>query len=174
MKMNRPHLVPLSRQALAILQKLEPMTGCGRYLFPSVRSEKRPMSENTVNGALRRLGYTVDEMTGHGFRSMAAVRLNEMGKWSPDAIERQLAHQEPNAVRRAYTSQAEYLDERRRMMQSWADYLDVLMNGAEIVQLSKKSTLSAPSQSPTRTVRGAQALAAPSRDDAFRRAQRKG
>ena len=91
------------------------------------------MSENTVNAALRRLGYGTDEMTGHGFRSMAATRLNEMGKWNPDAIERQLAHQEENAVRRAYTSQAEYLDERRTMMQAWADYLDTLKNGAEIV-----------------------------------------
>ncbi len=94
------------------------------------------MSENTVNAALRRRGYATDEMTGHGFRSMAATRLNEMGKWNPDAIERQLAHQEENTVRRAYTSQAEYLDERRAMMQAWADYLDTLRRGAEIVSFS--------------------------------------
>lgn len=135
MKMRRPHLVPLAWQAIAILQELRTLTGAGRYLFPSLRSVNRPMSENTVNAALRRLGYGTDEMTGHGFRSMAATRLNEMGKWNPDAIERQLAHQEENAVRRAYTSQAEYLDERRTMMQAWADYLDTLKNGADIISL---------------------------------------
>lgn len=135
MKMRRPHLVPLSRQALAVVRALQPLTGAGRYLFPSLRSTVRPMSENTVNAALRRLGYSADEMTGHGFRSMAATRLNEMGKWNPDAIERQLAHQEENAVRSAYTSQAEYLDERRAMMQAWADYLDTLRTGAEVIPL---------------------------------------
>jgi integrase len=84
------------------------------------------MSENTLNAALRRLGYTKDEATAHGFRSMAAVRLNEMGRWNPDAIERQLAHQENNSVRRAYTHAAEYWKERCEMMQVWADYLDQL------------------------------------------------
>lgn len=131
MKMGRPHLVPLAAQALAILQDLHALTGRGGFLFPSLRSPLRPMSENTLNAALRRLGYSKDEMTAHGFRSMATVRLNEMGMWNPDAIERQLAHQEQNAVRRAYNSQAEYLEERRRMMQYWADYLDQLRQGAE-------------------------------------------
>jgi len=92
------------------------------------------MSENTVNAALRRLGYTKDEMTGHGFRAMASSRLNEMG-WTPDAIERQLAHAESNKVRAAYAHGAEYLDERRRMMQAWADYLDALKAGGKVVAL---------------------------------------
>lgn len=135
MKMRRPHLVPLARQTVAVIEELRPMTGTGRFLFPSLRSKNRPMSENTVNAALRRLGYAKDEMTGHGFRSMAATRLNEMGKWNPDAIERQLAHQEENAVRRAYTSQAEYIDERKAMMQDWADYLNMVKHGAEVIRL---------------------------------------
>jgi integrase len=126
MKMRQPHRVPLSRQAVAILSGLREITGGGRLLFPSVRSNSRPMSENTLNGALRRLGYTSEEMSTHGFRSMAATRLNETGHWNPDAIERQLAHQEKNAVRRAYTSKAEYWPERVSMMQFWADYLDDL------------------------------------------------
>jgi integrase len=125
--------VPLSRQALAILRDLHPLTGGGRYLFPSVRSIARPMSENTLNAALRRLGYSKDEATTHGFRSTAAVRLNEMGRWSSDAIERQLAHQEANAVRRAYTHAAEFWVERREMMQVWADQLDQWREGAKIV-----------------------------------------
>jgi integrase len=133
MKMGLPHRVPLSRQALAVLLALHPITGGGRYLFPSVRSVARPMSENTLNAALRRLGYSKDEATTHGFRSTAAVRLNEMGRWNADAIERQLAHQEANAVRRAYTHAAEYWDERREMMQAWADQLDQWRNGAKIV-----------------------------------------
>ena len=95
-KMRRHHRVPLSRQAIDILLDLQPMTGEARFLFPSLRTSQRPMSENTLNGALRRLGYSKDEVTTHGFRATAAVRLNEMGRWNPDAIERQLAHQEAN------------------------------------------------------------------------------
>jgi integrase len=133
MKMGLPHRVPLSRQALAVLRDLHPITGGGRYLFPSVRSVARPMSENTLNAALRRLGYSKDEATTHGFRSTAAVRLNEMGRWNPDAIERQLAHQEANAVRRAYTHAAEFWAERCEMMQVWADQLDQWREGANIV-----------------------------------------
>lgn len=125
MKMKAPHLVPLSTQAESVLRELHPLTGSGRYVFPGLRTSSRPMSENTVNAALRRLGYSGEEMTGHGFRSMAATRLNEMG-WNADAIERQLAHAESNKVREAYTHAAQYLDERRRMMQAWADYLDGL------------------------------------------------
>lgn len=136
MKMKAAHLVPLSKQALAILRDLQGLTGAGHYLFPSIRSATRPMSENTVNGALRRLGYTSDEMTGHGFRSMAATRLNEMG-WNPDAIERQLAHAESNKVREAYTHAAQYLDERKRMMQGWADYLDALRAGGAVVPFER-------------------------------------
>jgi integrase len=125
MKMKAAHLVPLSTQAVDVLRELHPLTGFGRYVFPGLRTASRPMSENTVNAALRRLGYSGEEMTGHGFRSMAATRLNEMG-WNADAIERQLAHAESNKVREAYTHAAQYLDERKRMMQAWADCLDDL------------------------------------------------
>jgi len=133
MKMREQHIVPLSRQAVAILRELHPLTGAGKYVFPSVRTSARPMSENTVNAALRRLGYAKDEMTGHGFRSMASTLLNEMG-WNRDAIERQLAHGERNAVRASYNF-AEYLPERRRMMQAWADYLDKLKAGAKVTPM---------------------------------------
>jgi len=126
MKMRRPHRVPLAKQSIAILEELSPLTGMGPFLLPSVSNFHKPMSENTLTGALRRLGYKGDEMTAHGFRSTAATRLNEMGKWSVDAIERQLAHQDTNEVRRAYTHAAEYWDERVKMMQAWADYLDEL------------------------------------------------
>ena len=112
MKMRRPHRVPLARQSLTILRELQEITGGGRWLFPSVRSIARPISENTLNAALRRLGYGSEEMCTHGFRGAAATRLNEMGRWNADAIERQLAHQEANAVRRAYTHSAEYWPER--------------------------------------------------------------
>jgi len=124
MKVKNPHIVPLSLQAVQILRELHPTTGPNGYLFPSIRTFARPISENTVNSALRRMGYTKDEMTGHGFRSMASTLLNEQG-WKPDAIERQLAHCEENDVRAAY-NYAEYLPERRKMMQAWADYLDAL------------------------------------------------
>ncbi len=124
MKMKRDHIVPLSDQAIQILEEIKPLTGNGRYVFPSVLTTGRPMSDNTINSALRRLGYSKDEMTGHGFRSMASTVLNEHS-WTPDAIERQLAHVEGNSVRAAY-NYAEHLEERRRMMQWWADYLDEL------------------------------------------------
>ena len=135
MKMRRPHRVPLSAQALVIVRNLQSLSGKGRYLFPSIRTVLRPISENTLNAALRRLGYGTSEVTPHGFRSMASVRLNEMGRWNPDAIERQLAHQESNDVRHAYTHAAEFWTERVRMMQAWADYLDKLRQGGEIVPL---------------------------------------
>jgi integrase len=137
MKMRRPHRVPLSRQSLAILLELREITGDGRWLFPSVRTVMRPISENTLNAALRRLGYGSDEMTAHGFRAMAATRLNEMGRWNADAIERQLAHQEANAVRRAYTHSAEYWPERIAMMQAWANDLDELRENGKVVSLAK-------------------------------------
>ena len=124
MKKGRVHIVPLSNQAISIIQELQLLTGNGKYLFPSMRTPSRPMSENTVNAALRRLGYTKEEMTGHGFRSMASTLLNEQG-YNHDAIERQLAHVEGNTVRAAY-NYAEYLPERKKMMQEWADYLDGL------------------------------------------------
>jgi integrase len=128
MKMREPHLVPLSAQAIRILRELHALTGGGKYLFPSVRNRDRPMSENTMNAALRRLGYGNDEMTSHGFRSMASTLLNEQG-WNRDAIERQLAHAERDNVRSAYNF-AEYLPVRRKMMQAWADYLGQLKLGA--------------------------------------------
>ena len=127
MKMRRAHKVPLSRQSLAILREVQEITGACEYVFPGFQSLKRPMSENALNGALRRLGYSGEEMTSHGFRAMASTLLNEMGKWHPDAIERQLAHVEGDNVRRAY-ARGEYWDERVRMMQEWSDYLDSLRN----------------------------------------------
>ena len=137
MKMRRPHRVPLSRQALAILKDMQTVTGEFRWVFPSVRSVMRPISENTLNAALRRLGYGTDAMSAHGFRAMASTRLNEMGRWNPDAIERQLAHQERNEVRRAYTHGAEYWFERVAMMQAWAGYLDELRESGKVVHLAK-------------------------------------
>lgn len=127
MKSRQVHIIPLSSLAVAILKELQPLTGRGQYLFPSLRSHSRAMSENTINAALRRLGYTSEQMTGHGFRSTASTLLNEQG-WNRDAIERQLAHGERDAVRGAY-NRAEHLDERRKMMQAWSDYLDVLRSG---------------------------------------------
>jgi integrase len=132
-KMRRLHKVPLSSQVLAILGKLEAITGDGKLLFPSILCEDRPMSDNTMNAALRRLGYDRSQMTAHGFRAMAATLLNESGKWHPDAIERQLGHVESNGVRRAY-ARGEHWDERVLMMQFWSDYLDQLHNGAKVVK----------------------------------------
>jgi integrase len=126
MKVRQAHLVPLSHQAIEVLRELRPLTGNGRYVFPSARTTARPMSENAVTAALRRMGYEQGTMTGHGFRTTASTLLNEMG-WSADAVERQLAHAERDEVRGAY-NRAEYLSERRRMMQAWADYLDGLTN----------------------------------------------
>jgi integrase len=138
MKMKTTHIVPLSRQAVQILKELHPLTGSGKYLFPSVRTNDRPMSENTVNGALRRLGYSKEEITGHGFRGMASTSLHEQG-WQSDIIERQLAHGERNPVKAAY-NHAEYLPERRRMMQAWANFLDELMVGGQIIPLKSASS----------------------------------
>lgn len=135
MKMRAPHIVPLSTQAIAVLRELHALTGAGRYVFPGARSNGRPMSENTVNAALRRLNYGSDEMTGHGFRSMASTLLNEAG-WNRDAIERQLAHAERDEIRGAY-NYAEYLPERRRMMQAWADFLSSLEAGADVIPLRR-------------------------------------
>lgn len=131
MKMGVLHIVPLSRQVVALLRGLRAIVVGGPLLFPGLRSPARPISENTLNAALRRLGYSREEMTGHGFRSMASTLLNEQG-FAPDCIELQLAHQESNKVRGAY-NRAQRLPERREMMQRWADYLDLLKlaeNGA--------------------------------------------
>jgi integrase len=139
MKMRRLHRVPLSKQALATIHDLQALSGGGRWLFPSVRSTSRPMSENTLNAALRRLGYSKEQMTAHGFKGMASTRLNEMRRWSPDAIERQLAHQESNDVRRAYMHAAEYWAERVKMMQTWANYLDELRDVGKVIPLRREN-----------------------------------
>lgn len=133
MKMRREHRVPLAPQAVALLTVLRSITGGGRFLFPSVRSAARCMSENTVNAALRRLGFDKSEMTGHGFRSAASSMLNESGLWNADAIEAQLAHQDGNAVRRAY-ARAEYWDERVRMMTWWADRCDEMRTAKPLAE----------------------------------------
>ena len=124
MKTRNAHIVPLSRQALRTLKQLQIITGQGKYLFPCLRSRQRCMSENTINAALRRMGYLKTEMTGHGFRAMASTLLNEQGI-NPDWIEIQLAHTEKNKIRAAY-NRARYLPQRKIMMQQWADYLDAL------------------------------------------------
>jgi integrase len=131
MKMDERHIVPLPRQAVALLRELKTHTGNGRLLFPGLRSREREISENTLNAALRRMGYGKDDMTGHGFRTVASTLLNELG-WHPDLIELQLAHKPRDRVRAAY-NRAERLEERRQMMQTWADYLDRLKTGGDIV-----------------------------------------
>jgi integrase len=134
MKMNREHVVPLSTQAVAILKEALPFTGGGHFVFPSIRTPRRPMSENTLNAALRRLGYSGDEMTSHGFRSTASTLLNESGKWSVDAIERALAHGDADIVRAAYHRGAHW-QERVSMAQWWSDYLDGLRDGAKVIPM---------------------------------------
>ena len=136
MKMKRTHLVPLSVKAIEILKDIQPLTGAGKYVFAGAYDLNRPMSENTVNKALRTLGYdTKTQMTGHGFRSMASTLLNEQG-YNRDAIEMQLAHSENDSVRGAY-NRAQYLPERIKMMQSWSDYLMGLKNGADVIAIKR-------------------------------------
>jgi integrase len=135
-KMRREHRVPLPHQALAILKALQAFTGHAALVFPGLRSVKRAMSENTLNGALRRMGYAQDEMTSHGFRAAASTLLNESGKFSADAIERALAHQDADAIRRAY-ARGEHWQERVTMMQWWADHLDGLRSGARKTQFAQ-------------------------------------
>ena len=132
MKMKEPHLVPLSDQAVEILRELQPLTGTSRYVFPSARSYARPMSNNAILASLRRMGYDKDTMTGHGFRAMARTILDEVLQVRPDFIEHQLAHavRDPNG--RAYNRTA-HLEERRKMMQLWANYLDGLKTGAAVI-----------------------------------------
>jgi integrase len=129
MKGRLEHVVPLSRQALGVFDSLKALSGHRCYVFPSIGSGERPMSENTVNGALRRLGFTGDEMTAHGFRAMASTLLNESGKWSPDAIERALAHKDRDTIRAAY-HRGSHWAERVAMAQWWGDYLDRLRSAA--------------------------------------------
>ena len=142
MKMRKPHVVPLSHQTVALLRETFEATGPSGYVFPSIRTRTRPMSENTLNAALRRLGYTSGEMTAHGFRATASTLLNESGKWHPDAIERALAHGESDKVRAAYHRGAHW-DERVEMAQWWSDYLDQLRNGAAILKLPRRANWNA-------------------------------
>jgi integrase len=133
MKKRKEHLVPLSTQAVDLLLELQPMTGNGQYVFPSNRGKGRCMSENTVRVAIRALGYDKDQMTAHGFRTMASTLLHESGKWDSQVIELQLAHVDKNTVRGVY-NRALRLDERRRMMQWYSDYLDLLKAGGKVIQ----------------------------------------
>lgn len=139
MKMRRPHTVPLSRQALEIIEDIKPVTGKRSYLFPCMGKRDRPMCENTINLAIQRIGFA-GRMTAHGFRAMASTLLNETGKWNPDAIERQLGHVDANTVRRIY-ARGTYWEERVRMMQFWSDYIDELRSAA--VERSKAAALKA-------------------------------
>lgn len=139
MKMRRPHTCPLPAQAIEILEALREISSGSLFVFPGVRSSRRPISENTMNAALRQLGFAQSEMTSHGFRASASTLLNESGKFSPDAIELALAHQDENAARRAYARGA-YWDERVRMANWWADHLDILRQGAEIIPLAKRES----------------------------------
>ena len=134
-KMNgRPHLVPLAPQALAALAELRPLTGHGRYVFPSLLTGERPMSDNTVNVALRRMGISKEEMTAHGFRATARTLLIErIPGISDDVIEAQLAHGKSGPLGSAY-DRAEFMEQRRKMMTVWADYLDKLRVGADVIQ----------------------------------------
>lgn len=134
MKTREPHLVPLSRQAVAILQELYALTGSGRYLFPSPRSSERPMSNNAILAALRRMDFAKEEMTGHGFRAMARTILDEVLGFRPELIEHQLAHAVRDPLGRAY-NRTSHLPARRKMMQAWADYLDGLKVGAKIIPM---------------------------------------
>jgi integrase len=133
-KTNTDHLVPLSKQAVKILRVLEPITGTGGYVFPSARTGSRPMSDNAVLAAMRRSGIPADEMTGHGFRAMARTILDEVLGFRPDFIEHQLAHAVKDPNGRAYNRTA-HLADRRKMMQAWADYLDKLKAGADVVPI---------------------------------------
>lgn len=135
MKMREDHIVPLSRQALEILREIQPLSGRGRYVFSSIRTSAQPMSEAAINAALRRMGFDQTEMTGHGFRAAARTIMDEVLGFRVDIIEHQLAHAVKDPNGRAYNRTA-HLPERRKMMQEWADYLDKLKFGAEIIPLN--------------------------------------
>lgn len=138
MKMRRPHEVPLSRQVLAYLEELFALTGPDGFVFPAFHTTRRPMSENTVNQAFRRMGYAAGEVTAHGLRTTASTLLNESGKWSADAIERSLAHADANSVRAIY-NRGRYWDERVAMHQWWSDYLDMLRDGATVLPFNQSA-----------------------------------
>lgn len=134
MKARRPHAVPLSRQVREVLKDLHPLTGRGKYVFPSAHGASRPMSENTLNASFRRMGFDKDEVTAHGLRATASTLLNESGEWNPDAIERALAHGESNATRGAY-HRGLHWDERVKMAQWWSNYLDELRDGSGVISI---------------------------------------
>ncbi len=136
MKMKQAHLVPLARQAVAILQELHKLTGCGRYVFPCQRTSDRPMSNIAMLAALRRMGFDKEEMTTHGFRAMARTILDEILGVRPDFIEHQLAHAVKDPLGRAY-NRTSHLAERKKMMQTWADYLDGLKQGAKVIPFKR-------------------------------------
>jgi integrase len=138
MKMRRPHQIPLSRQVLAYLEELLALTGPNGFVFPAFHTSRRPMSENTMNQAFRRMGYATGEVTAHGLRTTASTLLNESGKWSPDAIERSLAHADANSIRGVY-NRGRYWDERVEMHQWWSDHLDMLRDGAAILPFNKSA-----------------------------------
>ncbi|MBA4756028.1 MAG: tyrosine-type recombinase/integrase [Sphingobium sp.] len=133
MKARRPHAVPLSKQVVGYLKELAEMVGTEGYVFPSARASVRPMSENTLNAAFRRMGFTKDEVTAHGLRATASTMLNESGLWNPDAIERGLAHGDSNAVRGVY-HRGKHWEERVRMAQWWSDYLDTIREGGKVIK----------------------------------------
>jgi integrase len=139
-KMRKAHQVPLSTQALELFREAYGLTGPTGFVFPSVRTRARPMSENTINAGLRRLGYASNEMTAHGFRAMASTLLNESGKWSSDAIERALAHGDSDKVRAAYHRGAHW-NERVEMAQWWSDYLNILRKGADILPFHERNAV---------------------------------
>jgi integrase len=138
MKMRRPHEVPLSRQVLAYLEELFALTGPDGFVFPAFHTTRRPMSENTVNQAFRRMSYAAGEVTAHGLRTTASTLLNESGKWSADAIERSLAHADANSIRATY-NRGRYWDERVAMHQWWSDHLDLLRDGATVLPFNKSA-----------------------------------
>ncbi|TAN01982.1 MAG: integrase, partial [Rhodanobacteraceae bacterium] len=138
MKMRQPHLVPLSEQAVAILRELQPLTGRGQYVFPGGRSPRRPMSNNAITAALRRMGFGPDTMTAHGFRASARTMLDEVLGYRVDYIEHQLAHAVKDPNGRAYNRTA-FLPERHKMMQGWADYLDALRAGGDVLPFKRKA-----------------------------------
>ena len=134
MKMKTDHIVPLSTQALALLQAIHPATGHGKFVFPSLRTGDRPMSENTINAALRGMGYSKEMHSAHGFRATARTIMDEVLGERVDLIEHQLAHAVKDVNGRAYNRTA-HLPARREMMQRWADYLDKLRKGADVISL---------------------------------------
>jgi integrase len=157
MKMGKDLIVPLSSQAVDVLRELHPVTGHRQFLFPGVQRVNRPMSENTVNSGLRRLGYTGDEMTGHGFRAMARTILDEVLGYRVEWIEAQLAHEvrDPNGTAYNRTS---FLQQRKEMMQGWADYLDELRSPKDIVAVVPKSDKARAEQVIPTPVRSARVL----------------